>query len=768
MTRTVRAAAVPLALMLSAACADRPGALEPAAPAPQPALAAVQCRASVAARTLACTPARPAGGAAGDLILGGQGVNVQLASTHVAYDSASETLSANVTLQNLLGQPVGTTDGTTVEGIRVFFQQTPVTLVGTGEVEVGNPDGIETFTGSGQPYFLYPEILQPYERTADKRWEFKLPVSVESFSFQVYVQAAAPNATGVLRWEQVRGSPVTRSLYSVWGSGAGDVWVAGTRTLMHFDGTRWAVVPTNTNDGFGALQGSSAHDVWALKNGILQHYDGRRWTTVNTGLGQVWGNVFAAGAGDVYLDNASGQVAHWDGESWTLLPGTAGSGGRMWASGPNDLYLSHNRYNSSTGSYTGVVHHWNGTAWSETTLNPGGLLTSIWGTGPANVWVSTYDGAVLHWDGAAWTRTQLISQPLNGVAGSGPNDVWAVGGSFGNHPGRVLHWDGSAWSEVQTGATSGINAVWAPSPGVAVTVGDNGVVMRYDGQRWTALSMPLPELFTHVLPVEGDGAYATTCSDGAGVMHTTDGTTWTAVAAPGDCMHHLWIGGGQIFAVGEQVTNVADGPLGVVARWDGAAWHRDTIPGRVRLSGVWGTGPGDVYAVGYREGDPGAQTVVILHWDGGAWTLLPVGYGGQLEAVWGSGPSNIWAVGTMTVLHYDGTRWTSGEGPAGSDANHGVWGSGPDDVFIAGGWVYHWDGSSWSTYKPVNNFIGYGVWGSGPGDVYVVGTQTLHWNGATWGYVDTNVSATLWGINGQSNRDLWVVGEKGVVLRGRR
>jgi hypothetical protein len=189
--RSARTAAVPAALAVLAACSDglptHPAA--PRTPVP-PAPAGIPCTADVRAGTLVCSGGT--GGVAGGLranrIIGGQGLNVTLTSSNVQYDSVTETLSADVTVQNLLVQRMGS-DGTTVSGVRVFFATNPNTTVGEGRAEVANEDSTGMFTASGQPYFIYPGALPYQSVSAPRRWEFKVPRSVTTFVFTVYVHA---------------------------------------------------------------------------------------------------------------------------------------------------------------------------------------------------------------------------------------------------------------------------------------------------------------------------------------------------------------------------------------------------------------------------------------------------------------------------------------------------------------------------------------------------------------------------------------------------
>jgi hypothetical protein len=79
--------------------------------------------------------------------------------------------------------------------------------------------------------------------------------------------------------------------------------------------------------------------------------------------------------------------------------------------------------------------------------------------------------------------------------------------------------------------------------------------------------------------------------------------------------------------------------------WDGATWSPVTSNTTVELHSVWGTGPGDAWAVG--------DTGTILHWDGGAWNPSNSGTSNALLGVWGCGVNQLWTVGRGgTVLQH--------------------------------------------------------------------------------------------------------------------
>lgn len=148
---------------------------------------ALICSADVAQATLSCAPPPAPASPGTAVVIGGQGINVLLASSGTAYDSEDQIFGTTVTVQNLTRHPLGTPDGTTVEGVRIFFRDEPTVTAGTGTIAIANADGTDLFTGSLQPFFHYGTLLQPLRTSDGKRWEFSVPNTVQSFEFFVFV-----------------------------------------------------------------------------------------------------------------------------------------------------------------------------------------------------------------------------------------------------------------------------------------------------------------------------------------------------------------------------------------------------------------------------------------------------------------------------------------------------------------------------------------------------------------------------------------------------
>lgn len=154
---------------------------------------ALQCTVDVPLAEVTCTEPEAVQSRyaiAANRMIGGQDVYVKLVASGIQYDAGTEIFQMNVTVQNLLAAPLGTTNGVDVDGVRLFFFSGPtVSAGGSGDVTVYNPTGYAFFTDVNQPYFQYSQILQPYEISAPLTWQFSTPPTATRFTFVVYVSA---------------------------------------------------------------------------------------------------------------------------------------------------------------------------------------------------------------------------------------------------------------------------------------------------------------------------------------------------------------------------------------------------------------------------------------------------------------------------------------------------------------------------------------------------------------------------------------------------
>ncbi|HET6764522.1 MAG TPA: VCBS repeat-containing protein, partial [Longimicrobiaceae bacterium] len=273
MLRPIATRLLPLALVgLLGACGDTGTSPQPRDKPALPSaggtrIAELTCRVDVRARDVSCANASPpAGSASADIIVGGQNVYVRLASTStgvtdVRDPAERDTFAFDATVQNLIPQTLGTTDGASADltGVRVFFVGEPATTGGSGRAYVANPDGRDVFTGVDQPYFQYAGLLAQNATSAARRWKLAFDPSVETFAFKVYVSAVVQYPTG---WVDVSSGTLGASL----ARGATGQPVAGVRNqvgdAMDDEAVAWsastAAVKVNGTGSVSAECGGSA------------------------------------------------------------------------------------------------------------------------------------------------------------------------------------------------------------------------------------------------------------------------------------------------------------------------------------------------------------------------------------------------------------------------------------------------------------------------------------------------------------------------------
>ncbi|HEX2069872.1 MAG TPA: hypothetical protein VHH54_06680, partial [Actinomycetota bacterium] len=287
-----------------------------------------------------------------------------------------------------------------------------------------------------------------------------------------------------------------------------------------------------------------------------------------------------------------------------------------------------------------------------------------------NVWVvGDYDNATPHegtgktlierWDGKEW---KIVASPnpgtsgnvLRGIDGTSPSDIWANGFRKDGSLDRtlILHFDGTSWSHV-------------PSPNVGT--GKNylsGVAAITPSDAWSVGSYLV------------SGVYRTLA------LHW-NGTTWSVVPTPspgkgskypqGALLRIAWAASStDVWAVGRYWNGTAFRNLAI--HWNGTSWVRVPTPnigsGSNELRRIHGTGPNDVWAVGYyRDTTVNRDRPLALHWNGEAWTRSPIrnaGTAAHLKGVIAFSPNDVWAAGyyrksglyRSLIEHWNGSAWS--------------------------------------------------------------------------------------------------------------
>ena len=363
----------------------------------------------------------------------------------------------------------------------------------------------------------------------------------------------------------------------------------------------------------------------------------------------------SAGAAAAQAPSASAPAVRIDScaPAWRVArtpPAPPGTGGVLFstaASSPNDAWAV--GYTETDGGLHTLLEHWDGSTW---TTVPGGdpsptddTLAGVSARTPDDVWAvgsdtvegSPTDPLIEHWNGQVWRTVAAprsdSDRRLLAVATSDSGAAWAVGlsGQPSDHVPLILEWNGSGWRGAQAPRVGGgalydvtvvaDDDVWA----VGTVTGADGtrtLAMHWNGSTWSVARTPTPP----------DGASL------SGVAMTSASDGW-AVGRAGP-----------------------DGAAGAFAlRWDGRAWTEVPtgglgLSGDARFAKVAAVSSSDAWAVGgFLDQRTGRQLTLIEHWDGLRWRFVhgtgPQGTRDYLSDVTWVPGYGYWATGYSATDH---------------------------------------------------------------------------------------------------------------------
>lgn len=304
---------------------------------------------------------------------------------------------------------------------------------------------------------------------------------------------------------------------------------------------------------------------------------------------------------------------HWNGTQWdiisspnvgsfsnTLLAVAATASNNVWAVG---FYINTNHVAQT------LIEQWNGTSWnvvnspnvgtSYNTLNGVSAVSAndVWAVGYShNPTSGAFSTLIEHWNGTQWSvvsspNPDLSSNYLYSVKALATNNVLAVGQALNNSgPDQTLveQWNGSSWNVVSTPTTSssstlfGVAATttkaWAVGNFLAShTTGAQNFAQQTVNGRWSMVSIPSVGAFDNTL-------YAATA--------VSDSNVWT---------------------VGTYINNSGNNQT-IIEQWNGTSWSIVSSPnpgsGNNILGAVAATSANDVWAVGGFDNGKGTKTLV--------------------------------------------------------------------------------------------------------------------------------------------------------------
>jgi hypothetical protein len=102
---------------------------------------------------------------------------------------------------------------------------------------------------------------------------------------------------------------VTQPLYSVWGTGATDVWAVGVMSFLRWNGIQWTTQPSSIPGVSTDIWGSGASNVWAAGFTEVYKWNGTTWNGL--GCPAVVNSLWTPAAGEAWAVGNNGGILHY-------------------------------------------------------------------------------------------------------------------------------------------------------------------------------------------------------------------------------------------------------------------------------------------------------------------------------------------------------------------------------------------------------------------------------------------------------------------------
>lgn len=389
-----------------------------------------------------------------------------------------------------------------------------------------------------------------------------------------------------------------------------NVWAVGAGgAILHWDGTAITKVDSPVTSTLFGIWGAAPDDIWAAGDAAqILHYNGSAWTSIQSAgaeLRAVWGT----GPSDVYVVGGTlniGHVLHFDGSSWSsFTSGLFGAGlNAVGGTDANNVF--------AVGNY-GYLYELFPDPNEQYLAQTGGMFWGLSVVGPDDV-LATGNDSLYRWKGAGFESVA----PIGGraIVRDPTADRHLIGGE------GISEWS-EAGGVVAEIAAPVFEEVWLGEGNRGIAVSSDGKVLAKDGASWTALpNLDADAYQLHVGGVSNGVRIILSSVNTPGEAFTYDGSSVKSVPAPpvdylfgdsvisGTSTSDMWI-----FAY-DGAAHSAGGD------WQVTAWPEvsgNSFSPRAALA----VSPSDVWVVGGLDtGSPGGA---IAHYDGNTWTRSTVG-----------------------------------------------------------------------------------------------------------------------------------------------
>ena len=182
-----------------------------------------------------------------------------------------------------------------------------------------------------------------------------------------------------------------RSPVAVTGGGH-DVWISGTSTLLHWNGSSFEKFPSQ---GGRAKVSTAGGELFGVSSGaILSQFKQGAWQDLKPSTTCAIQTVVATGS-DIYIGGSiagkpmPGCIRKWTGSDWLDVFKPNYIVTDMIATSPSDIW-------SLSANYNGELYHYNGLAWQLTDTGTRTRFERIFASGPKDRFIISSTGVILH------------------------------------------------------------------------------------------------------------------------------------------------------------------------------------------------------------------------------------------------------------------------------------------------------------------------------------------------------------------------------------
>jgi len=267
------------------------------------------------------------------------------------------------------------------------------------------------------------------------------------------------------------------------------------------------------------------------------------------------------------------------------------------------------------------------------------------------------------------------------------SDGWIVGDN-----GVILHWNGTEWNQVSSPTNADLRGVYMLNSTDGLAVGIGGVAIHWNGTGWTQVSSGTTfDLFD--IEATSQSYYAVGAN---GTIIMWNGTEW----APEILSTNLTMRSIDLFWVLDLSeppgywNGLAVGDKGFILNYSQkAGWTEMESPTDTQLNDIDGS-----WAVG--------SGWTIIQWEKGEWknTSSSISGDGLLNTLDMATSDDGWAMGyNGTILHWNGASWEQMPSPTTNEIKS-VFMIGADDGWAVGvnGTILHWNGAIWIPEYPTS------------------------------------------------------------------